>query len=184
MSQEVAVNIENKLERDAQIRDRVDRKMREAEEGKRNRGFTQIYPRGWARLRELIQHQPTAARLYAFLAENIDDSGSVTAAQSVLADCLDVSEITIRRQTKWLEDHGAIVRIRVGNGVYAYALDPEEIWSTWDSKKDHAVFRTKTLVKKGDRENAHVKRKLNVMLRESRGEPELPLHDPITGEIT
>ena len=142
----------------------------------KNSGFVQVYGKGWKRLRALIQVSPTAARLYAFLAEHIDGAtGAVVVSQGVLAEELGVSEMTIRRQTKWLEDQSALVRIRVGSGVYAYALDPEEVWRSWNSKKDLAAFSTRTLVRKSDRHNATIRRKLSVMIKEARGEPELPL---------
>jgi DNA-binding transcriptional regulator YhcF (GntR family) len=137
-----------------------------------NRDFTQVYPKGWKRLQSLIRDNPQGARIYSFLAEHMDgDCGAVVVSQDVLAEALDVHERTIRRITKKLEDDGAIVRIKVGTGVYAYALDPSEVWRSWDDKKAHAAFTTKTLVRKADRENGQVRRKLKVMM----GEPELPL---------
>ena len=153
-----------------------DRDREAAEEASRrsNRDFVQVYPKGWARLQKLIRTNPSAARVYAFLAEHIDGAcGAVVVSQEVLAKELDVHERTVRRLTQSLEKDGAIVRIKVGTGVYAYALDPQEIWRSWDDKKDCAAFTTKTLVLKGDRANAQVRRKLKVMM----GEPELPLND-------
>lgn len=130
-----------------------------------NRNFTQVYPKGWARLQELIRTDPPAARVYAFLAEHIDGTcGAVVVAQDVMASELGVHERTIRRLTKRLDDAGALVRIKIGMGVYAYALDPTEVWRSWDDKKDHAAFTTKTLVRKVDRENNTVQRKLKVMV--------------------
>lgn len=151
-----------------------------------NRNFVQVYPKGWHRLQRLIVANPSAARLYALLAEHIDPNGGVVvASQTVLAEMLGVTDRTIRTLTKALEDQNAIVRIRVGAGTYAYALDPDEVWKAWNVKKDHAVFRTRTLVSKRG-ENAVVKRRLQVMLAEARGEPELPFQedfDPGTGEV-
>jgi DNA-binding transcriptional regulator YhcF (GntR family) len=167
---------EARIERDIERRDELSRE---------NRGFVQVYPKGWSRLQHLIRTNPSAARLYALLAENMDPQGGVVvAAQTVLAEILDVNERTIRRLTQALEDQNAIVRIRVGSGTYAYALDPSEVWKAWDVAKDHAVFRTKTLVSKNG-ENALVKRRLQVMIREQMGEPELPGldYDPETGEV-
>ena len=168
---------------------RAARMEQDAERGmtwRANRQFVQVYPKGWARLQSLIRTNPSAARLYALLAEHIDPQGGVVvAAQQVLADLLGVNERTIRRLTKQLEDELAIIRIRVGSGTYAYALDPAEVWRAWDAQKDHAVFRTRTLVSKGG-ENAMIKRRLQVMIAEQRGEPELPLgddFDPETGEV-
>lgn len=152
-----------------------------------NRRFVQIYPKGFRRLQMLIRDNPSAARLYALLAENIDPQGGVVvASQAVLAEMLGVTDRTIRTLTKVLEDQKAIIRIRVGTGTYAYALDPDEVWKAWDIHKDHAVFRTQTLVSKGG-ENASIKRRIQVMIAEQPGEPELPFdglgYDPETGEV-
>ena len=89
-------------------------------------------------------------------------------SQEVMANSLGVHVKTIKRQTAYLEKVGALVRIRVGTGVYAYALDPEEVWKSWADRKEEAAFVTRTLVKKGDRANREVRRKLKVMM----GEPE------------
>jgi DNA-binding transcriptional regulator YhcF (GntR family) len=137
-----------------------------------NKEFTQVYVKGWRRLQSLIRTNPSAARVYAFLAENIDGTvGAVVVSQDVMAEDLGVHVRTIRRLTKTLEDEGALVRIKVGTGVYAYALDPSEIWKSWDDKKELAAFNTRTLIAKKDRANGQVRRKLKFMM----GEPELPL---------
>lgn len=157
----------------AQERDEeAERERRQEAARTSNRDFTQVYPAGWQRLQALIKSDPAAARVYAFLAENLDPQcGAVVVAQAVMAEMLGLHERTIRRITKRLEDAHALVRIRVACSVYAYALDPAEVWKSWDDKKEYAAFRTKTLVKKTDRENGLVNRKLQVML----GQQELPL---------
>lgn len=164
--------------RDASIRlaefSAMDREREDLDEAKRtqNRDFVQVYPKGWKRLQSLMKTNPSAARVYAFLAEHIDGAcGAVVVSQDVMAKELDVHRRTIIRLTQQLEQLGAVVRIRVGNGVFAYCLDPTEIWKSWDEKKDSAAFVTRTLVLKSDRSNREVRRKLKVML----GEPELPL---------
>ena len=135
---------------------------------KGNRDFVQVYPKGWKRLQALIRTNPSAARVFAFLAEHVDGiCGAVVVSQEVMAKELEVHERTIRRLTQQLEDAGAILRIKIGTGVYAYALDPSEIWRSWDEKKPMAAFVTKTLVLKSDRANGQVRRKLKVMMGES-----------------
>lgn len=138
----------------------------EAEAARRaDRNFTKVYPKGWRRMQALMQTNPAAARVFAYLAEHIDGvCGAVVVSQVVMARALEVSEITIRRHTRFLEDQGAIVRIKIGTGVYAYALDPEEIWKSWADRKEDAAFVAKTLVRKSDRSNSEVRRRLNVML--------------------
>lgn len=156
--------------------DKIDKAKKEAEEEaskRQNKNFVQVYPKGWKRLQGLIRTNPSAARVFAFLAENIDGScGAVVVSQQVIAKELNVHERTIRRLTDWLEDEGAIVRIKIGTGVYAYALDPQEVWRSWDGKKELAAFVTKTLVLKSDKSNNQVRRKLKVMLGELETESE------------
>lgn len=171
-----------------ELRDQV-RAMHEAkaeELSRENRGFVQVYPQGWQRIRSLMSENPTAAKVYAVLAEHIDPScGAVVVSQDVLAEMVGVSERTIRRATAYLEEVLALVRIRVSGSVYAYALDPKEVWRAWDCQKEQAAFLTRTLVKKNG-QNALVKRRLQMMLREQTGEPELQLEqdfDPETGEV-
>jgi Fe2+ or Zn2+ uptake regulation protein len=155
-----------------------------------NRGFVQVYPQGWARLRSLIADNPPAARVYSILAEHIDPSaGAVVVSQAVLAEMTQSSERTVRRHTQYLEERGALVRIRVSGSVYAYCLNPAEVWRAWDSQKDMAAFVTRTLVKKGD-QDALVKRRLQMMVREQEAGESLPPistdeadFDPETGEV-
>ncbi|MBT9160962.1 MAG: hypothetical protein DDT26_02259 [Dehalococcoidia bacterium] len=147
------------------------KRQKEEEAKRQNRNFVQVYPKGWKRLQTLIRTNPSAARVYAFLSEHIDGTcGAVVVSQDVIAESLGVHRRTIIRLTKQLEDDGALVRIKVGTGIYAYALDPDEVWKSWDEHKDLAAFRTRTLVKKSDRANNQVNRKLRFMM----GQPELP----------
>lgn len=154
-----------KQDLEAQDRDIV----AEAEAARRaDKDFTKVYQKGWARIQALMKANPSAARVFAWLAQHIDGQvGAVVVSQDVMARDLDVSEITIRRQTKYLEEAGALVRIRVGTGVYAYALDPEEIWKSWADRKEQAAFTARTLVRKSDKDNAEVRRRLKVMIGES-----------------
>lgn len=148
----------------------ADRAEKAETDSKKNRGFVQVYPKGWKRLQELMRTNPNAARLYALFAEHIDGTGVVVASQGVLAEMLDVSEKTIQRRTAELEKAKALVRIRIGGGVYAYALHPEEVWKAWDDGKPHAAFYSKTLVSKKSAGKDIISRKLQIMMREMQAE--------------
>ena len=95
-----------------ELREQV-RAMHEAkaeELSRENRGFVQVYPQGWQRIRSLMSENPTAAKVYAVLAEHIDPScGAVVVSQDVLAEMVGVSERTIRRATAYLEEVLALV---------------------------------------------------------------------------
>lgn len=139
-----------------------DRKTRET---KKNKDFIQVYKKGFERISSLITKNPSAAKLYMFLAEHIEPgTGAVVASQELLAKELEVSDRTIRRLSKVLEEENAIIRIRLGAGsIYAYCLDPDEVWKSWNTSKQYAAFNTKTLARKED--NGDVKRRLMVMLK-------------------
>ncbi|MCV4654991.1 helix-turn-helix domain-containing protein, partial [Escherichia coli] len=121
----------------------------ERRQEQKNQNFTQVYPLGWKRLRELFRKNPGAAELYSMLAENIDGScGAVVADQTHLASLLGVGRQTISRYVKWLEEQGVLVKIPVAGKVCAYALNPHEVWKGYDNAKPYAAFLTKTLVNK------------------------------------
>ena len=125
---------------------------KESESDPKNNGpFTQVYQKGWERIRELSKDKQgvVAIPLYSFLAEHIDPScGAVVADQQFLADKLGVSRSTIKRWLNYLESKNALVRIPVDGKVCAYALDPHEVWKGYNTTKNHAAFVTKTLVNK------------------------------------
>jgi len=141
------------------------RDHKEIEDSKKNKDFAQIYSEGFDRIKSLIIKNPSAARLYVFLAEQIEPgTGAVVASQELLAEELAVTTRTIRRLVQVLEDEGAIVKIKLGAGsICAYCLNPEEIWRSWNTQKKYAAFNTRTLAKKGD--NDDVKQKLKVLFK-------------------
>ena len=114
---------------------------------RKNRDFTQVYPKGWKRIIDLSKVNRGAASLYIFFAQHIDAaSGAVVCDQQFLADQFGVNRSTISRWLSYLESVGAIIRVPVAGRVCAYALDPYEVWKGYNVGKDYAVFNTKTLV--------------------------------------
>ena len=166
MAEMSVVTVEQRL---ARFIDLIEERQREEEESisnKKNKSFIQFYSGGFERIKSLIEaKQPTALKLYLFFAEHIEPgTGAVVASQQFLADELKVSVRTIKTVSKYLEDIGAIIRIRLGPGtVYAYCLDPNEVWKSWNTSKKYASFNTKTLARQKD--NGDIKRRLMVMLK-------------------
>lgn len=161
----LVVSSEERLQRFMQL---IEEKMKENEEkttSKKNKGFTQVYSSGFKRITQLFTEYPLAGRLYLFLAEHIEPgTGAVVASQELLAEEMEVTTRTIRTATKWLEDNNVVLRIRLGaGGIYAYCLDPTEVWKSWDTTKKYAAFNTKTLARHQD--NGDIKRRLMVMLK-------------------
>ncbi|WGM03845.1 helix-turn-helix domain-containing protein [Arsenophonus nasoniae] len=129
-------------------------------EENKNNNFTQTYPKGWRRIRELSRKNAGSVALYSFLAEHIDHTcGAVVADQTFLASKLCVSVRTIQRWLDFLEEERALVRIPVAGKVCAYALNPHEVWKGYNTAKEYAAFVTKTLVNK----NGEIQRRIKSM---------------------
>jgi len=136
--------------------------------------FTQVFPKGWRRIRELSIKNSGAAGLYAFFAEHIDFScGAVVCDQQFLADQMMVTTRTIHNWLKFLEQEQAILRIPVSGRVYAYALDPYEVWKGFKEKQPYAAFITKTLTNK----NGEIQRRLQAMFSKKDDENQTDLED-------
>jgi biotin operon repressor len=148
------------------INDERDQVQKAYDKTRHNAGFTQVYEKGWMRLRFLIVQNRSAAILYSYLAQHIDAScGAVVASQDLLGEETGLSRTTLWRASKYLEELGALVRFKVGGSVYAYALNETEVWKSWDSAKETAAFRTKTLARKSD-QPGHVRRRIKIMVKD------------------
>ena len=147
-SQDVITEKQREI-RKADLQHQEEKRDRERLEAQKNQNFTQVYPLGWKRLRELFRLNSGAAELYSMLAENIDGAcGAVVADQAYLASLMGVSRQTISKYIKFLESQLVLVKIPVAGKVCAYALNPHEVWKGYDNAKPHAAFLTKTLVNK------------------------------------
>lgn len=157
--------------RQRQLKKQAEKEHQEHEEAKKNISFTQVSPKGWERVRELLMDKQgiAALKLYSFLAEHIDPScGAVVADQQFLAEKMDVSRTTIIRWLNYLESKNALVRIPVAGKVCAYALDPHEVWKGYNTNKNYAAFVTKTLVN----HDGEIKRRIISMFKSHESDQE------------
>ncbi len=144
--------------RDLEESDR--RREEDQQEEQKSKNFTQVYPLGWKRLLELAKANNGAFGLYTFLAQHIDGScGAVVADQALLAEEFSVTTRTIRNWVSFLESERALVKIPVAGRVYAYALNPHEVWKGYNNNKKNAAFLTQTLVNK----DGDIKRRIMAM---------------------
>lgn len=170
---EPPVKPEWKRDAEARLRDYEAEEKKVIEEKRRaDRDFIKVYPQGWQKLRQLIDEYPIAAKMYSFLAEHIDaQAGAVIASQALLAEELNISDRTIRKISKFLEERGALLRIKIQGNLYAYALNPEQVWKSWKDSKNYSAFNTCTLARSKD--NPDIKRRIKVMLK-NQNQPALP----------
>lgn len=132
--------------------------------------FTKVYDRGWDRIGHLVTLKggPTVAKLWVFLARHCGHDNALACAVEVLAEELDVSEKSIRRATKYLEENGALVIAKMGT-ANVYILNDAEVWKTYEDHKRFCGFRTRTLVSK--KQNPDLKRRITLMSGKAPPEP-------------
>ena len=151
MNKQKAIQELQKKIRLSELEDQKAREENELKELRKNKGFTQVYPKGWKRIIDLSKSKGGGgpAGLYAFFAQHIDPScGAVVCDQKFLADQFEVSTRTIRNWLINLEEQNALIRIPVSGRICAYALDPYEVWKGYNTAKEYAAFVTKTLINK------------------------------------
>ena len=170
-----------------ELREQV-RAMHEAkaeELSRENRGFVQVYPQGWQRIRSLMSENPTAAKVYAVLAEHIDPScGAVVVSQDVLAEMVGVSERTIRRATAYLEEVLALVP-HTGERIRLCLRTGPERGLARVGLPERASRVPDAHPREEERPERAREAQTQMMLRANR-EPELQLEqdfDPETGEV-
>lgn len=153
-----------------QVREIEEAEARRIEEERKNRGFAQFYRQGLRTVSRVAKENPQALAMWMLICEEIDAScGAVVASQKWLAGHLGVSDRTIRRWTKYLEEAGILITIPIQGGVLAYAVNPEMVWKGYDNGKDYASFATKTLVSK----DGNVERRLKLLMEERQRQGDL-----------
>ena len=136
--------------------------------------FAKIYNRGWRTITSIAVNN-TALKVYTFIAEHCDHLNALVCPIEVLAEELDLSNRTIMRATKWLQDRGHMTIIKVGT-ANAYVLDARDIWKNYDQYKRYCSFGATTLISK--KANKALKTRLTMMMEGQRD-----FFDPETGEL-
>jgi hypothetical protein len=122
--------------------------------------FAKVYREGWHALAGLLDNK-AAAKLYLFLAEHCGHDNGLVCTYELLAEETGMSERTIRRAVRYLEDGNHVAALRMGT-ARCYVLNPEEVWKTYEDHKRFCAFNARALVSK--RENANLKRRLTHFL--------------------
>lgn len=148
--------------------------MKEQKEAKQqkarrqNQNFTQVNPKGWQVLQQLMKKDANAARVYAFFAEQMGPDGTLCASRKTIAEALDITERTVSRHVRTLEQMHSLIVLKLGT-ANVYCMDPAEVWKSFDEAKPYAAFNTRTLV--GKSENPFVKKRLAVLMDGKLPEP-------------
>jgi hypothetical protein len=124
---------------------------------KKNIDFVQFNRKNMQAIRSLIKDNPIAAELFMFLTQWMDRANAVCCSQKLLQEVLGRSRMSIYRAIKHLEDNSVLMIAKQGT-ANVYILNPEIVWSTWNSNKQYCEFQGAILVSKS--ENEEIENKL------------------------
>jgi hypothetical protein len=152
--------------RQEQIKEQEDLEAKKREEDKKNGDFFMVFKKsGSPMLRELIGVSPIGARLFMFLAEQADRTNAIVASGKALAAALNVSEASICRAIKTLEEKKLVERMSSG-GANIFILNPDVVWSAWKTGKDYCLFGNAKVLVSLSEQSKTIKKRLNVLLQQ------------------
>lgn len=121
-----------------------------------NKNFIMLFRDKMNIIRDLIKSKPQAATLLFFLAENMDTSNAIFMSQTTLAELVQLSQPTISRALKELEERKIIERIYVGNLV-GYTINAQLVWTTAANGRRYAKLKADMLVSECEQKKPRAK---------------------------
>jgi DNA-binding transcriptional regulator YdaS (Cro superfamily) len=138
---------------------------------KKNDDFYMVFKRsGSPLLRNLIEKSSIAARLFLFLTEEADRSNALVASQKALAIKLEVSEASITRAIKMLEELEMIER-QFSGGTSIFVLNPAVVWNAWAIGKNSCMFGNARVLISKDEQPEVIKKRVNLILTKAPAKP-------------
>lgn len=138
---------------------------------KKNDDFYMVFKRsGSPLLRNLIEKSSIAARLFLFLTEEADRSNALVASQKALAIKLEVSEASITRAIKMLEELEMIER-QFSGGTSIFVLNPAVVWNAWATGKNSCMFGNARVLISKDEQPEVIKKRVNLILTKAPAKP-------------
>ena len=112
----------------------------------KNYNFIQFYKHNMKAYRALISQNPTAAKIFLFLAEHMTHENAVTCSNQVLQEQMGKSRQTIWKAIKVLKESGYLDVYRLGGGANTYTLNKNVVWSGTKEAKQYCVFEGPVLI--------------------------------------
>lgn len=137
---------------------------RAAEDARRNKNFFMMFKaQGSPAVRKMIRLNGIAAELFLFIAETMDRSNAVVGSGKAFAAALGVSEASVSRALKILDDEGYIARFKTG-GSNVIVANPDLVWNSWATGKDACMFgNAKVLMSKSEQDTTLVRKFAHVI---------------------
>lgn len=126
----------------------------------KNIDFVQFNRKNMSAVRLLMRKDSVAAELFMFLTQWMDRGNCVSCSQKLLQEVLGRSRTTIYKAINHLKESGLLMVAKQGT-ANVYILNPQVVWSTWNSNKKYCGFEGTILISK--EENREIEDKLKSM---------------------
>lgn len=132
------------------------------EKQRKNSGFFMLFDgKSSSVLRGLIAESSVAARIFIWLAENMDRLGAILVANKTLSEVLEIPHATqVSKGLKILREKGMVFTLKTGGGNL-HGISPEYAWRSTETSKPNAFFYTRVCIDSQELENAIQGARLN-----------------------
>ncbi|NRA46965.1 MAG: helix-turn-helix transcriptional regulator [Oligoflexales bacterium] len=134
--------------------------MTRVDSDSKNIDFVQFNRKNISSIRVLMRKDSVAAELFMFLTQWMDRSNCVSCSQKLLQEVLGKSRTTVYNAINNLKDAGLLMVAKQGT-ANVYILNPQVVWSTWNTNKKYCEFEGTILLSK--EENKDIEAKLKNM---------------------
>ena len=130
----------------------------ELEDKRKNSDFIQFYRKNLHTLRDIIDLDPTAAKIFFFITEQMDRANALVCSSKVLEEYTRLGRTTIYNKLKFLQEKGFLQIFKSGVSN-VFVLNDDIVWTSWNTGKDYCVFdHAKVILSKSEQEkNASMK---------------------------
>lgn len=126
----------------------------------KNIDFVQFNRKNMSAVRLLMRKDSVAAELFMFFTQWMDRGNCVSCSQKLLQEVLGRSRTTIYKAINHLKESGLLMVAKQGT-ANVYILNPQVVWSTWNTNKKYCEFEGTILISK--EENREIDDKLKSM---------------------
>lgn len=133
-----------------------------ANKNRENRDFVQFYRPFMDQISELASQNALAFKLFMFLTKHMDNNNALCVSMKSLQELLGYSRQTISKAVKYLKDKGWLCVLKSGT-TNIYILNPQIVWTSYDSQKSYCKFQTNVIVTPG--ENAEYLKNVNASFK-------------------
>lgn len=124
----------------------------ELEEKRKNNDFIQLYRKNLYTLRDIIGLDPTAAKIFFFITEQMDRANALVCSSEVLEEYTGLTRMTVYKKIKFLQEKGFLQVFKSGVSN-VFVMNDEIVWSSWNTGKEYCLFdHAKVIISKSEQE--------------------------------